>query len=89
MTHRNEVTTAVKRILNRTDCDGRERKKILKEDLEKGSVVPLQELLQKQENDCRLSTLLQRYWMTASNSVSVRTDAKVAGEGDGTLTTVE
>ena len=34
-THRNAMTTAVMRNLNTIDCDGRERKGILKEDLQK------------------------------------------------------
>ena len=32
--HRNAVTTAVKKTSRTNDCDGREREKILKEDLE-------------------------------------------------------
>ena len=35
LTHRNAVTTAVKRTLKTNDCDGRERKEIPKQDLER------------------------------------------------------
>ena len=34
ITHRNAVTTAVKRTSRTSECDGREREEMLKEDLE-------------------------------------------------------
>ena len=39
--HRNAVTTAVKRILKRIDCDGKEREVMLKEDLERNVALRL------------------------------------------------
>ena len=41
VTHRNALTTAVKRTLKKIDCDGRERNEILKEDLEKNVTLCL------------------------------------------------
>ena len=35
VTHRNTVTTAVKRTSRTSECDGREREEMLKEDLER------------------------------------------------------
>ena len=35
VTHRNEATTKVKRTSRKSECDGREREEMLKEDLER------------------------------------------------------
>ena len=37
VTHRNAVTTAVKRTSSLSECDGREKEEMLKEDLERNS----------------------------------------------------
>ena len=81
VTHRKAVTTAVKRRSRASDCGGREREEILKEDMERNvtlcfhnifcrnmetSVDPLPGLKQRVEE--------QRCWMTASNSVRMVTD---------------
>ena len=53
VTHRNAVTTALKKTFRTSECDGRKREEMLKEDLErneKRDVVPPQQLLQKQGN---------------------------------------
>ena len=47
VTHRKTLTTPVKRTLKTIDCDGREKKEMLKEDRsgDKCDVVPSQQLL--------------------------------------------
>ena len=48
-THRNTVTTTVKKTSRTSKCDGREKEEMLKEDLErKRDVVPPQQLLPEQ-----------------------------------------
>ena len=37
VTHRNEVTTAVKRTSRTSECDGREKEEMLKEDLKRNA----------------------------------------------------
>ena len=41
VTHRNEVTTAVKRTSKTIDCDGRDKEEMLKEDLERNVALYL------------------------------------------------
>ena len=41
VTHRNAVTTAVKRTSRTSECDGREREEMLKEDLERNVTLCL------------------------------------------------
>ena len=41
VTHRNAVTTAVKRTSRKSECDGREREEMLKKDLERNVTLYL------------------------------------------------
>ena len=69
VTHRNAVTTAVKRISRTSERSGKEKTEMLKEDLERNresNVDPLPCCKQRVEE--------QKCWRTASNSVRIAND---------------
>ena len=81
VTHRNAVTTAVKRTSRTSECDGREREEMLKEDLEINVTVCLHKsFCRNRETNvdplpcCKQRVEEQNCWRTASNSVRKATD---------------
>ena len=81
VTHRNAVTTVVKRTLKTIDCDGREKKEMLKEDLERNVTLCLHNsFCRNRETNvdplpcCKQRVEEQRCWRTASNSDRMSTD---------------
>ena len=81
VTHRNAVTTAVKRTSRTSECDGREREEKLKEDLERNVTLCLHNsFCRNRETNvdplpcCKQRAEEQKYWRTASNSVIIATD---------------
>ena len=80
-THRNAVSTAVKRMSRTSDCDGREREEMLKEDLERNVTLCLHNSFCRniETNEdllpcCKQRVEEQKCWRTASNSVRMATD---------------
>ena len=81
VTHRNTVTTAVKRTSRTSECDGREKEEMLKEDLERNVTMCLHNSFCR-NRDSNVDTLLcckqrveeQKCWRTASKSVRIATD---------------
>ena len=101
VTHRNAVTTGVKRISRTSEGNGREKKEMLKEDLERNVTLCLHNsFCRNRESNvdplpcCKQRVEEQKCWRTASNSVRIandvlqdtETEINVAGGGDGTLT---
>ena len=81
VTHRNAVTTAVKKTSRTNECDGREMEEMLKEDLGRNLTLCLRNsFCRKRETSvdllpcCKQSVEEQKYWRTASNSVKIATD---------------
>ena len=81
VTHRNTVTTAVKRTSRTSECDGWEKEKMLKEDLERNVTLCLQNsFCRNRETNvdpllcCKQSVEEQKCWRTASNSIRIATD---------------
>ena len=81
VTHRNAVTTAVKRISRMSERDGREKEEMLKEDLERNVSLCLQNSFYRNSESnvdplpCSKQRLEeQKCWGTASNSVRIATD---------------
>ena len=81
VTHRNAVTTAVKRISRMSERDGREKEEMLKEDLERNVTLCLHNSFcrNRQSNVdplpcCKQRVEVQKCWMTASNSVRIAND---------------
>ena len=81
LTHRNAVITAVKRTSRTSECDGREKEMILKEDLERDVKLCLHDSFCRNRetnvdplpySEERLEE--QKCWRTASNSVRIGTD---------------
>ena len=80
VTHRNTVTTAVKRTSRTSECDGREKEEMLKEDLERNVTLSLHSFCRNRESNvdtlpcCKQRVEEQKCWRTASNSVRIATD---------------
>ena len=82
VTHRNVVTAAVKKKSKTSECDGREREEMLKEELERNVTLCLHNsFCRNRETDvdplpcCKQRVEEQRCWRTASNSIRMATDA--------------
>ena len=82
VTHRNAVTTTVKRISRTTERDGTKREEMLKEDLERNVTLCLHSsFCRNRETNvdhltcCKQRVEEQNCWRTASNSVRIATDA--------------
>ena len=81
VTHRNAVTTALKRISRTSECNGREKEEMLKEDVERNVTLCLHNSFcrNRESNFDPLPCFKQRVeeqkcWRTASNSVETATD---------------
>ena len=81
VTHRCEVTTAVKRTSRTNECDGRGKEETLKEDLERNLTLCLHNsFCRNRETNvdplpcCKQRVEEQKCWRTASNSVRIATD---------------
>ena len=81
VTHRNAVTTAVNRTSRTSECDGREKEEILKEELERNVTLCLHNsFCRNRESNvdplpcCRQRVEEQKCWQTATNSVRIATD---------------
>ena len=81
LTHRNTVTTAVKRFSKTSVCDGRKKEEMSKEDLERNVTLCLRNsFCRNRESNvdtlpcCRQRVEEQKCWRTASNSVRMATD---------------
>ena len=81
VTHRNAVTTVVKRTSRISECDGRGREEMLKEDLERNMTLRLHNsFCRNRETNvdplpcCQQRVEEQMCWRTASNSVTITTD---------------
>ena len=81
VTHRIALTTALKRKSRTTECDGREREEILKEDLEGNVTLCLHNSFCRNREIkvdplpcCKQRVKEQKCWRTASNSVRIATD---------------
>ena len=81
MTHRNAVTTAVKRISRTSECSGNEKAEMLKEDLERNVTLCLHNsFCRNRESNvdplpcCKQRVEEQKCWRTASNSVRIAND---------------
>ena len=81
MTHRNAVTTAVKRISRTSERNGREKEEMLKEDLERNLTLCLHNsFCRNRESNvdplpcCKQRVEEQKCWRTASNSVRIAND---------------
>ena len=80
-THRNTVTTAVKRTSRISERDGREKEEMLKEDLERNVTLCLHNSFSRNRDSnvdplpcCKQTVEEQKYRRTASNSVRIATD---------------
>ena len=78
MTHRNAVTTAVKRISRTSERSGKEKTEMLKEDLERNVTLRLHNsFCRNRESNvnplpfCKQRIEEQKCWRTASNSVRI------------------
>ena len=81
VTHRNTVTTAVKRISRKSEYDEREKEEMLKEDLKRNVTLCLHiSFCRNRESNvdplpcCKQRVEEQKFWRTASNSVRIATD---------------
>ena len=81
VTHRNAVTTAVKRISRTSERSGKEKEEMLKEDLERNVTLCLHNsFCQNREPNvdplpcCKQMVEEQKCWRTASNSVRIAND---------------
>ena len=81
VTHRNTVTTAVKRTSRMSEGNRREKEEMLKEDLERNVTLCLHNsFCQNRESNvdpppcCKQRVEEQKCWRTASNSVRIATD---------------
>ena len=81
MTHRNAVTTAVKRISRTSERSGKEKEEMLKEDLERNVTLCLHNsFCRNRESNvdplpcCKQKVGEQKCWRTASNSVRIAKD---------------
>ena len=81
VTHRNALTTAIKKTSRISECDGREREEMLKEDLERNVTLCLHNSFwRNRETDvdplscCKQRVEEQKCWSSASNSARLATD---------------
>ena len=81
VTHWNTVITAVKRTSRTSECDGREKEEMLKEDFERNVTLCLQNSFWRNREPnidplpcCKQRVEEQKCWRTASNSVRIATD---------------
>ena len=81
VTHRNAVTTAVKRTSRTSDYEGREKEKVLKEDPERNVTLCLHNSFCRNRETsvdplpcCKKRIEKLRCWRTDSNSVRMATD---------------
>ena len=81
VTHRNAVTTAVKRISRTSECEGRENEETLKENSERKVRLCLHNsFCRNRESNvdpllcCNQRVEEQKCWRTASNRVRIATD---------------
>ena len=81
VTHRNAVTTAVKRTSRTSECNGSEKEETLKEDMERNVTLCLHNsFCRNRESNvdplpcCKQRVEEQKCWRTASNSVRIATD---------------
>ena len=81
VTHRNAVTTAVKRISRTSKRGGKEKEGMLKEDLERNVTLCLHNSFCRNKESnvdplprCKQRVKEQKYWRTASNSVRMAND---------------
>ena len=81
VTHRNAVTTAVKRISRTSERCGKEKKEMLREDLERNVTLCLHNsFCRNRESNvdplpcCKQRVEEQNCWRTASNSVKIAND---------------
>ena len=81
VTHRNTVTTAVKRTSRTSDCDGTEKEEMLKEALERNVTLSLHKSFCRNREFnvdplpcCKQRVEEQKCWRTASKSVRIATD---------------
>ena len=81
ITNRNAVTTAVERVPRKSECDGREKEKMLNEDLERNVTLCLHNsFCRSRETNvdplpcCKQRVEEHKCWRTASNSVRIATD---------------
>ena len=81
VTHRNTVTTVVKRTSRTSECDGREQEEMLKEDLERNVTLCLpNSFCRNRESNvdplpcCKQRVEEQKCWRTAYSSVRIATD---------------
>ena len=81
VTHRNAVTTTMKKTSRTNECDGREKDEIMKEDLERNvTLYPHNSFCRNIESNvdplhcCKQRVEEQKCWRTASNSVRIATD---------------
>ena len=81
VTDRNAVTTAVKRTSRTSECNGREKEEMLKEDLERNVTLCLHNSFCRNKEShvdplpcCKQRVEEQKCWRTTSNSVRTATD---------------
>ena len=81
VTHRNAVTTAVKRISRPSERSGKEKEEMLKEDLERNVTLSLHNSFCRNGESnvdplpcCKQRVEEQKCWRTASNSVRIAND---------------
>ena len=81
MTHQNAVTTAVKKTSRKSECDGRKREEMLKENLERNVTLCLHNSFCRNRETsvdplpcCKQRVEEQKCWRTASNSFRIATD---------------
>ena len=81
VTHRNTVTSAVKRTSRTSECDGREKEEMWKEDFERNVTLFLHNSFWRNRVSnidplpcCKQRVEEQKCWRTASNSVRIATD---------------
>ena len=81
VTHRNAVTTAVKRTSRTSECNGREKKEMFKEDLERNVTLCFHNSFCRNRESivdpipcCKQKIEEQKCWRTACNSVRIATD---------------
>ena len=81
VTDRNAVTSAVKRTSRTIECNGREKKEMLKEDLKRNVTLCLHNsFCRNRESNvdplpcCKQRVEEQKCWRTASKSVRIATD---------------
>ena len=98
-THRNAVTTALKRTSRMSECNGREKEEMLTEDLERNVTLCLNNsFCRNRESNvdnvdplpcCKQKVEEQKCWRTAFNSVRIATDVSQDTETDGSQSLVD